>query len=93
MTFFRVNRVWRDNHSRVYSEFKDLPSFGDAKHYANALTRKEGEVWIEQRQPGRFPINTDPRGAVDPMTPEHLEELRSQIRSFGAKTKLLQEAT
>ncbi len=88
MTYFHVTRLWTDEQERNYSEFKDFTSYEQARQKANTLLVKGGEVWIEQRSKGSRPILTDRKGEDEPMTREHLTQLREQVRALALSKRL-----
>ncbi len=88
MTYFRVTRLWRDDHQRNYSDFEDFGSLSDAKKRANNWLPKGGEVWIEQRDGRARPILTDRRGEDQPMTREHFTQLKEQVRALALSKRL-----
>ncbi len=76
---YEVHRLFRDAEGITHSEFSVCPNLVEAKAAANALSRKEGEVWITERANRQRYI--DPPS--NPLSAEQLAELRKQINKRG----------
>lgn len=83
---FQVIRMWEDSEGKDQQSRQNCETRLQADALAKNWKRKQGDTWIEERQGSRWVTVGEP--LAEPMTREHLAQLRVQIRSLAKKTSL-----